>query len=249
MTLFTDLVQPYAAEAGAVLVTALSVHIMFQDHDAKRRLAEGRLPEGWRQDSYFKTIRQLWLMAAVALLAWALSGNNFAEIGLTVGSGWQVAASWIIVGLILAYLAFDFMRLVFARAYRDKAFETFETAADLDLVRPRSARECRVFQYMAITAGITEEIVYRGFMIAVLGIVLPLWAAAIAAGALFVALHAYQGWRGMLKVAALTTLLTGLYLLGGSLWPVIVLHIGVDVIAGGAFALMLDSRRPGQAAA
>ncbi|WP_420430410.1 CPBP family intramembrane glutamic endopeptidase [Hyphobacterium sp.] len=247
MTLFTDLVQPYAAEAGALLVVIMSVGIMIQDHDARKRQAEGRLPETWRHDSYFRTIRQLWLMAALALLAWALSGNSLAEIGLTLGSGWRMAASWIIVGLILALMVLDFMRLVFGRAYREQAFAQFEKAPELDLIRPRTIREGRAFQGVAITAGITEEIVYRGFMIAALGSVIPVWAAAIAAGALFVALHAYQGGLGMLKVTGITLVLTGLYLLGGSLFPVIVLHIGVDLLAGGAFILMLKSRGTAQA--
>ena len=249
MNLFTDLVQPYAAAAGAMLVVAMSVLIMVQDSGARKRQAEGRLAGNWRHDNFILTIRQLWLLAAIALLAWALSGNSFADMGLTLGSGWRVVASWIIVALIVAYMTFDFMRLVFSRQYREQAFDQFEKAPDLDLVRPRTYRECRTFQWAAITAGITEEIVYRGFMITVLAAVLPEWAAAIAAGALFVALHAYQGWLGMLKIAGITLVFTGLYLLGGSLWPVIVLHIFVDMLAGGAFALMLNSRGTAQAAA
>ncbi|WP_421784746.1 CPBP family intramembrane glutamic endopeptidase [Hyphobacterium sp.] len=249
MTLSSEFVQPYAAAAGALLVIVLSVRIMLQDRNVRKRLAAGELPEGWRHDQYVAIIQQLLLLGAIAILAWALSGRSFAEMGVTLGSGWRLWVSWTVVALIIGFLFVDFLRLVFRPSLRERIFRQLEQAPDLEIIRPRSIRECRGFQWLAVTAGIAEEIVYRGFLIAVLGFVLPLWAAALAAGALFVALHAYQGWRGMLKVAALTTLLTSLYWFGGSLLPVIVLHIAVDVIAGGMFALMVQARPTAQATA
>ncbi len=58
----------------------------------------------------------------------------------------------------------------------------------------------------------------------------PKTAAALAL-ALFVAGHAYQGWRGMLLVAVAGYSLTYLYLSSGSLVLPIAVHVLIDVMA------------------
>ncbi len=84
---------------------------------------------------------------------------------------------------------------------------------------------------MAVTAGVCEEIVYRGLLIAfgvgVLG--LSTTAAAALALAVFVAGHFYQGWKGMVVVALLGFWLTTVYLSTGSLLLPILVHVMIDV--------------------
>ncbi|MEU6424285.1 CPBP family intramembrane glutamic endopeptidase [Microbispora sp. NPDC046973] len=84
---------------------------------------------------------------------------------------------------------------------------------------------------MAVTAGVCEEIVYRGLLIAfgvgVLG--LGTTAAAALALAVFVAGHLYQGWKGMVVVALLGFWLTNVYLSTGSLLLPILVHVLIDV--------------------
>jgi membrane protease YdiL (CAAX protease family) len=86
---------------------------------------------------------------------------------------------------------------------------------------------------VALTAGITEEAVFRGLLIAVgtqlYG--LPLAVAVAASLALFVAGHAYQGRRGMVGVAVLGGLFTMVYLMSGSLLLAMVLHVCQDLLA------------------
>lgn len=82
-----------------------------------------------------------------------------------------------------------------------------------------------------MTAGVTEEIVYRGLLIAVgMGAFgLSENVAALAALAVFVAGHLYQGWRGMLAVTLIGFGLTALYLRTGSLLMPILLHALIDL--------------------
>ena len=102
---------------------------------------------------------------------------------------------------------------------------------------------------MAVTAGVCEEIVYRGFLIAlgvgVLG--LGTTPAALLALALFVAGHLYQGWRSMFLIALVGGALTRLYLTTGSLVLPIIVHALIDIMAMVVLPA-LDDRRTVKAA-
>lgn len=82
-----------------------------------------------------------------------------------------------------------------------------------------------------MTAGITEELVYRAFALTVLLAVLPggHWPALLVAAALFGLGHAYQGRTGMLVTALLAVGLGRLYLDTGSLLPGMVVHALIDL--------------------
>lgn len=98
---------------------------------------------------------------------------------------------------------------------------------------PRTARERRYAAAVAVTAGITEEILFRGALIA-LGIEifhLPATAAAALSLILFAGVHAYQGRLGMLSAGFLGFGFTAVTVLGGSLLPAIVMHIAADLCA------------------
>jgi hypothetical protein len=95
---------------------------------------------------------------------------------------------------------------------------------------------------MAVTAGITEEVVFRGFLIGTLALWMPAWAAAAASVVLFVGAHVYQGVSGMKRILPISVALTTVFLLTGSLLPVMALHALVDV-AGGAMMWRLRGYR------
>jgi uncharacterized protein len=52
----------------------------------------------------------------------------------------------------------------------------------------------------------------------------------------FAASHAYQGWIGVLRVALLGVVLTAPFLLTGSVYPSIIAHAALDILAGLVFA-------------
>lgn len=101
----------------------------------------------------------------------------------------------------------------------------------LSALLPRTSPERRLAVGVAFTAGICEEIVYRGFLIAfavaVLGLsVVP---AAIVAVAVFTLAHLYQGAAGMVGVGVLGAVFAALYVSTGSLLLPIVVHVVVDL--------------------
>ncbi len=96
---------------------------------------------------------------------------------------------------------------------------------------PRGGQERFAFFLVALTAGICEEVLYRGFLLHVLvqdfG-VSGVAAVGLAAVAFGVA-HAYQGWLGALVTCAAGAGFVAVYCVTGSLLPGILIHALIDI--------------------
>ncbi len=107
---------------------------------------------------------------------------------------------------------------------------------------PRTPRERAAFVVLSLAAGTGEEIVYRGYSIPVLAVLLGPLGAAVLTSAVFGVLHAYQGSLGMVRTAVLGGVLAWGFLASGSLWPAIAAHAVIDVVAGTLLADRLTAR-------
>lgn len=100
---------------------------------------------------------------------------------------------------------------------------------------PRTTAGRRGWAMLSLSAGVTEEITYRGLLLLTLAVVLPTGtpaAALVAAAAvLFGLAHWYQGWTGVLSTGIFGALMAGLFLVTGSLLLPMVLHTIVDLRA------------------
>lgn len=178
------------------------------------------------------TICLLWGLCVACLGAWWMSGRPPVMLGLGLGEGWRALAAWALAIAGCVYLFASTIRSVATAQARGKLAEDMAAAGGLEFFELRNAREAGAFQAMAITAGITEEIIFRGFVMVGLALVMPLWLAAILSAVLFIAFHVYQGVAGMRRIVPITLVLTALVLLGGSLWPAILVHASVDMVGG-----------------
>jgi membrane protease YdiL (CAAX protease family) len=138
---------------------------------------------------------------------------------------WSALVSWT-AGLLVAGLA---LVLVFHAAAVGVGYSESPILRQL---LPRTSREKGVFAALSVAAGLGEETAYRGYLITALA---PLtgvgWAAVISSG-IFGVLHVYQGWLGIPRTALLGGLLAWGFLASGSLWPAILAHSAIDLIAG-----------------
>jgi membrane protease YdiL (CAAX protease family) len=100
-------------------------------------------------------------------------------------------------------------------------------------IMPRTAREGDLFLVLSFSAGACEEWIFRGFALAVLhDLTGSLWIAAVVQAAAFGAAHAYQSAWGLVRASLLGTLLALPAVLAGSIWPAVVAHFLLDVLAG-----------------
>lgn len=102
----------------------------------------------------------------------------------------------------------------------------------LRMLLPRTGRERAAFTGLSMVAGAGEELAYRGYTIPLLAVVTgPFWAAVLSS-AVFGVLHAYQGVIGIARTAVLGGMLAWGFLASGSLWPPVLAHAALDVLAG-----------------
>jgi membrane protease YdiL (CAAX protease family) len=97
---------------------------------------------------------------------------------------------------------------------------------------PRTSKERRVFALLSVAAGSGEEMAYRGYAIPVLAPLLGVPGAAILTTLIFGVLHSYQGWLGIVRTSVMGGILAWGFLASGSLWPSIIAHTAIDLLAG-----------------
>ena len=112
---------------------------------------------------------------------------------------------------------------------------------DFSALLPVTARERLLFAAVALSAGVCEEVVFRGWLLAALHGQLGLqggWLILIAA-AIFGLAHAYQKISGVALTGLLGAVFCLLYVVTGSLLLPIILHVFIDI----RFALLPAPRK------
>lgn len=84
---------------------------------------------------------------------------------------------------------------------------------------------------IGILAPISEEVCFRGMLFGGIRTRLPLWAASIAAGAIFGLLHYSTGWSAVVPLIALGAIFAVVYEKSGSIWAPIGMHLLNNSIA------------------
>ena len=193
----------------------------------KRALETGE--PGVRSRQYRRTILRQWGLTILALSIWFRSGRSLDALGLGVPAG-----APFFIGLVLAAGLAQFWRTqVRAALGHDKArARLVEQLRAVAPILPTSPPELRLFTALSITAGICEEILFRGYLIGYLEIYVGITGAVILSSIVFGVGHIYQGRRQAFKIVFLGLLLALFYVGTGSLWIPIALHAVLDAAQG-----------------
>ena len=99
------------------------------------------------------------------------------------------------LGLALVALSVSEMQRRAIRRSSEAGVQVRQALGTAEPILPHTTAERPEFLALSVTAGIREEILYRGFLIWYLASWLPLWAAATGSAAVFGWAHAYLGPR------------------------------------------------------
>jgi hypothetical protein len=102
----------------------------------------------------------------------------------------------------------------------------------LNPLLPHTEAERYLFWFVAITAGICEEILYRGFLFSFLRESTGMIAAVVLSSIVFGFAHIYQGYRLVPRTAIVGLFLAVVVVLTKSLWPAILIHAAIDFSSG-----------------
>lgn len=173
-----------------------------------------------------------WTLTLLLGMLWHRTGRPFAALGIVAPAG---TAAWITVALcVVTVIVFAAqIRTVLESVEAQRSVRAqLERSPGVRIVIPGSAAEMRVFAAVGVTAGICEELLYRGFVLWYLSALLPRGWAIVAAVAIFGIGHAYQGVRGVLMTAMVGGIALAVYLWTGSLIAPIVMHATLDLANG-----------------
>ena len=228
-------IDPDFSLAGTVLVLALvawlGLAVPFLSRRSYRRpVANRRADPLALERTYRRGLVRVWLTVGVAIVIVAVSpGVSLDDVGVALPWGWRL---W----LTMAFTVYTVGALLIGRVKVRRRVLRGDSIPGRDAIAsmlPRTRVERRLAFWLAITAGVGEEILYRGLLIAAFVGILG-WApllAALAALAVFSFGHLYQGRHGIFQVTLIGFVLTALYGVSGSLAPSIIVHVVVDVIA------------------
>jgi membrane protease YdiL (CAAX protease family) len=197
----------------------------------KKLLAMPHVRTTERLALYASTIAFQWL--AVTVVAWRAWAHGFtaSQLGLTIHDRSRILLAAVVGALAIATLQWLNLRRV--GRIPVEARGSLQPLAERIL--PQSTVELLPYLALAITAGLCEEFLYRGFAMAVLAHVgLPAWAVVLISSVLFGLAHSYQGRGGIAMTLIIGTILGTSRIAYDSLVPAIFWHSAVDVVAGTA---------------
>lgn len=180
---------------------------------------------------YLSTIAVQWTLVGVVWLGIRRRGytvreltgkpwRSFDEVLLDVG----IAGGFWIGAVVVLALAARLMR------FAPKLDEMRKT---LDFLSPNSALELALWVVLACTAGVCEEIVFRGYLQRQFAaLTRSVVAGVLASAVIFGASHAYEGGSRMILIGLLGAMLGVLAVLRKNLRPSMIAHAWQDIFAG-----------------
>jgi membrane protease YdiL (CAAX protease family) len=198
-----------------------------------------------RMREYAHTIRIEWISALVLATAWLGLGRPLEALRLAADpNGWE----WGVVLLGLGLMVYMIISSVRTERDPEQLAKLRDTVGSLAFMAAQTSAERRRFIWLSITAGICEEIVYRGVLLAALSTHVGLWPAVGLSSLIFGLGHAYQGVSGILRTGAVGLVMALLAVGTGTLWVPIVLHAVIDVFQGRVLSAIVSSKEDTPAA-
>src|SRR5229473_3514057 len=170
----------------------------------QKLLAMPQVSTAERLALYASTIAFQWF--AVAVVAWRAWAHGFTafQLGLTIHDGSRILVASIVGATMIGALQWLNLR----RLGRIPVESRGPLQAIAERILPQSAVELLPYLALAVTAGLCEEFLYRGFGMAVFSrLGLQAWEVVLFSSILFGLAHSYQGRGGVVM-----TLLIGLAL-------------------------------------
>jgi len=189
-----------------------------------------------RLRQYRRLVVWLWIAAAVA--SWA---NGITALTTLRGMGiyveWLQFPNWTwwlaaVLLLLIVLLQLVMPVIQVSVKYRNQPFLELRQLEPTRFFLPSSGIERRWFAALSVTAGVCEELLFRGFLIRYLHTSpfhLGLLWTILVASIVFGTHHLYLGFKGFLSATIGGLVFTALLLVTGNLWAAMLYHAATDL--------------------
>lgn len=181
-----------------------------------------------RVSMYLQTMVMQWCGFVVLMVAWIVLGRSWSDLGFTAASFMGYSAGGAVLLLMIGVFGYQWYAI--RKLDWQKKQTQLESLGDVAYALPRTRQDYVYSNLVSVTAGMVEEVVYRGFVIWFLSLYMPVWAAAAVSSIAFGLGHLYQGWSGVLKTGVLGGVFATIYLVTGTIWIPVVLHALLDIL-------------------
>jgi uncharacterized protein len=217
-----------------LVLVFLAVIVPWRGRQRMRRLlAKPELTSSDRLRLYVSTIVLQWLIVGVLAFICARRSVSANELGLQVGELSRTLGLTVGLTAILCLNQIFGLRKItqLPEGRRGSLFAISEK------IMPRSSTETLIYAALALTAGLSEEFIYRGFVFmafvhAFVNYMSPNWIAAIMSSIWFSVAHLYQGRRGLITTFVVGMIFASTRIWTASLLPAIVAHAAMDLTIG-----------------
>ena len=183
---------------------------------------------------YQKIVAASWACAVVAVVtiglaeAWTIQREVGEATWLSIGTRSGVFVAGLMAGMLIVIM----LPAVLALGNEKIRMKAGKAAKKLAFLLPSTGDERRWWWVVCITAGICEEIVYRGFLLHYLHVLPFHWTLTVAlvvSSVIFGIGHLYQGIAGAVQTVVIGFLLGALFVMTGSLLLPIAVHAVMDL--------------------
>lgn len=181
---------------------------------------------------YYSNSLLQWVGVLAIGTLWYFKDRSFLDLGLGIPQ--MTPITWgLILGFIIWYILDTWWEL---RDAANIAVTKEKWRKNIPFL-PENWQELHHFFFVAFTAGVCEEIIFRGFCIQYFlawnqDNLLGTWLSILLPAFFFSIGHIYQGFLAVLKTLVMAILLGWVFILTKSLWIPILLHFLVDLISG-----------------
>jgi membrane protease YdiL (CAAX protease family) len=227
-------------------LTTLMQHLLFVflllitplwDYRDTNRLK--RCPDSGRKIRYYKTLCS-WLWIAAIMATVAVAWRSLLTISPAPDDAtWLLGRLWVRNAFLVLFSIFLALALLPAAigmwknlTHQPRTYSTADALQSLSFVLPETRRERRWYVVVCISAGVCEEILFRGFLLQYLHTSpwrLSLTLALALSSIVFGLQHLYLGASGAAQGAVIGFVFALLFLLTGNLLAPIVFHTVSDL--------------------
>jgi hypothetical protein len=172
------------------------------------------------------------IVSSIPFLGMQFSDIGFKWVDLKASS----LNNWIIIPTTILYILFIcynvYSIIVFKFKTESRAKIVAHLPSETKVFFPKTRQERRTWDFVAINAGITEEIIFRGYLFFILAYFfpnLPLSIILVLSTLIFGLGHIYQGFE-VIKPAIVGLFYGFLFIVFNSIYPIIIIHILQDLV-------------------